>query len=114
MIVDHYGEKWRKIISEPPYAPSVPFPNPQPLKLPDILPPLPEQGSGDQSRPSENNPVTQEDLDKIRRDIQDLKDLLKRAKEYDEKTGQPDCELDEKKRRLKEIADMVGVDIEFP
>ncbi len=40
--------------------------------------------------------------------------LVKDAKEYDEKTGQPDCENDEKKQLIQGIADKLGVEIKFP
>jgi len=43
----------------------------------------------------------------------DLKKLLEEAKKYDEMTGQPDCELDEKRLALKKIADEMGVKIDF-
>jgi len=39
--------------------------------------------------------------------------LVKDAKEYDEKTGQPDCENDEKKKLIQDIADKLGVPISF-
>ena len=40
-------------------------------------------------------------------------DIVKAAKVYDRKTGQPDCELDEKKEALKKIADGLGIKISF-
>lgn len=36
------------------------------------------------------------------------------AKKYDEKTGQPDCENDEKKAAIQKIADELGIKINFP
>ena len=42
-----------------------------------------------------------------------LEDILRRAREYDRITGQPDCELDEKRQALKKIADEMGVEIQF-
>lgn len=43
-----------------------------------------------------------------------LEELLRKAKEYDRITGQPDCELDEKRLALKKIADEMGVPVQFP
>lgn len=43
-----------------------------------------------------------------------FEELLKKAKKYDEMTGQPDCELDEKRQALKKIADELGIEISFP
>lgn len=39
--------------------------------------------------------------------------LLKGAKEYDKRTNQPDCELEEKKALLKKLADQLGININF-
>lgn len=52
------------------------------------------------------SPITQEEVDEFRR-------LLQRAREYDKRTGQPDCELDEKRHVLKKLAEQLGVEIEF-
>ena len=38
--------------------------------------------------------------------------MLKKAKEYDERTNQPNCELEEKIEFLRKMADMVGVNME--
>lgn len=53
-----------------------------------------------------NNPITQDEIEELRK-------LLEKAKEYDKKTGQPDCELDSKRQALKEIAKELGVEIAF-
>lgn len=45
--------------------------------------------------------------------VDNLEKLLKDAKTYDEKTNQPDCELEEKKAALKKIADSMGININF-
>ena len=36
------------------------------------------------------------------------------AKKYDTETGQPDCESEEKKKAIQEIANQLGVEIKFP
>lgn len=46
--------------------------------------------------------------------IRTLEDMLERAKEYDRRNNEPDCELDEKRAALKKIADEMGVQIRFP
>lgn len=46
--------------------------------------------------------------------VPNLEELMRKAKKYDEMTGQPDCELDEKRQALKKIADELGVEIQFP
>lgn len=79
MIMDHYGDEWRRR-----YIPA------QPLIGPFVPPPVPS---------------TQE-LDEFRR-------LLDRAREYDKKHNEPDCEMDDKKRKLLDLAKELGVDISF-
>jgi len=54
---------------------------------------------------------TQQEFDALKREVEELKKLLKAAKEFDEATGQRDCEQEEKLALLKRIAKMVGVDI---
>lgn len=45
--------------------------------------------------------------------IKELEELLQKAREYDKKMNQPDCEMDEKRLALKKIADELGVEIKF-
>ena len=49
---------------------------------------------------------TKDEIDEFRR-------LLERAREYDKKMGQPDCELESKRNKLKDMAKELGVEIEF-
>jgi hypothetical protein len=55
--------------------------------------------------------VSREEFDALRKEVQDALALLKKAKKYDDETGQPDCEVDEKVAALKAIAKLVGVDL---
>lgn len=55
--------------------------------------------------------VSQSEFDALKREIQELKKLLKAAKKFDQLTGQPDCEMDEKVKLIKAIAKLVGVDL---
>jgi hypothetical protein len=55
--------------------------------------------------------VTRAEFEALKREIQELKVLLNAAKKFDEATGQPNCEIDDKVRLIKEIAKMVGVDM---
>lgn len=57
-------------------------------------------------------PVTREEFENLKREVEDMKALLKAAKIYDEKNGEPDCEIDEKMEVLRRVAKMVGVDLE--
>lgn len=56
--------------------------------------------------------VTKEEFDALKKDVEDLKKLLARAKEYDAKNGEPDCEIDSKMAVLRKVAEAVGVDLD--
>ncbi|MCA2590184.1 MAG: hypothetical protein IM509_05390 [Microcystis sp. M31BS1] len=53
----------------------------------------------------------QEEIAKLRKEMEELKLLLLAAKRYDEKMGEPDCEMDAKVILIKQIAKLVGVDM---
>lgn len=55
--------------------------------------------------------VSQEEFDRLKREVEELRKLLTAAKEFDAATGQPDCEVDEKVALIKRIAEYVGVDL---
>ena len=54
---------------------------------------------------------SREEFAALKREVEARKKLLLAAKAYDEATGQPDCEVDEKVDLIKRIAELVGVDI---
>lgn len=56
--------------------------------------------------------VSKEEFDALKREVEALKELLKAAKIYDEATGQPDCEMDEKVELIRRVAELVGVDMD--
>lgn len=47
----------------------------------------------------------------VRKDLEAIKDLIKAAKAYDEKTNQPDCTDEDKVKLIKKLAELVGVDL---
>lgn len=86
-IYDHFHEKW----SNPPYSiPSQPY-------YPNTWP----------NAPVIPTPLTPDE-------VEDVRKLLEKAKQYDEETGQKDCELEEKKQRLRLLAKELGVEITLP
>lgn len=87
MVSDHYIDRWRQIERLRPYE----VPNPFPI-TPYVPPPPPPPG------------ITPEE-------VEELRDLLRRARKYDEDNKQPDCGLEDKKRLLKELAGKLGVDL---
>ena len=54
---------------------------------------------------------TREEFERLRNDVEALKELLKAAKKYDAAVGHAECENDEKVALLKRIAELVGVDL---
>lgn len=95
MIMDHYTEKWGKYVPpEPPRTiPLVPWDYPP--YWPDVLP-----------APEAKPPISPEEIEEFR-------ELLRRAKAYDKNNNEPDCELESKKAILKELAEKLGVEIDF-
>jgi hypothetical protein len=86
MVGDHYND----IFQPRPWYPSVPT-WPADAKLHDY--------------------ATKQEVADLRRQVEEMKALLIRAKEYDERNGEPDCEMEDKVALLKKIAKAVGVDL---
>lgn len=87
MIMDHYWDKWQ------------PKPTP-PWPTYPIMPPMPDPYKVYKPVP------TQEEIDEFRK-------LLERAREYDKKHSEPECELEEKKAKVRKLAEELGVDVSF-
>lgn len=85
MIMDHYYDKW-KWTPQPTTPPTIPS-----INIPTVI----------------NIPTITAD------EINEFRKLLERAREYDKKHNQPNCELEEKKAKLKRLAKELGVDIAF-
>lgn len=87
MIMDHYhdkwADKWRELM--PNTAPYIP-----PTNIPITPSPL----------------ITPEEVAEFKR-------LLERARAYDKAHNQPDCEIEEKRTRVRELAESLGVKIDF-
>lgn len=82
MVGDHYNDKFEK---------NYPGVWPDPLNSP---------------------PITRQEFDELKRDVKEMKELLKRAKKYDEDNNEPDCEIAEKFKKLQEIAKLVNIDLD--
>ena len=55
--------------------------------------------------------ANKKEFDELKKSVEELKELLKAAKKYDEKLNEPHCETDEKVAFLKKVAEWVGVDL---
>jgi predicted RNase H-like HicB family nuclease len=96
-IGDHYGKKWGEYIQ--PLQPTTyqfPVAHPSQAEFDELKARVEAQG------------IT---IDELRRDLENAVELLKRAKAYDDATGQPDCEKDERVAVVKQVARIMGVDL---
>lgn len=95
MIGDYWNDRWK----DPFFPHQQPYDKPQPKTIEDwnkILQP----------------PITREEFEALKKEVEMMKELLKRAKLYDEKNNEPHCEMEEKVALLKAVAKMVGVSLE--
>jgi len=106
MIGDHFHDKWKDYINTPtpnPLAPlTQPYPNPWGF---------PNNNSQNSSQVFPTL-ATKQELDELKKEVLEMKELLKKAIEYDKKNNEPHCEVEEKIATLKKIAEMVGVSLE--
>jgi hypothetical protein len=101
MITDHYIDKWSQRCpncqpsTTGPYTGSGQIGGTWPISYPDGVPEV-----------TPNPGISQAELEEFRQ-------LLERAREYDRRNNEPDCELDSKRQALKNIAKQLGVEIAF-
>lgn len=91
MIGDHFDDKWK-----------------------DLKPFIPYQQDWNKNIQPINyhQKVSREEFEALKKEVEEMKALLKRAKEYDEKNNEPNCEIEEKMKFLREVAKLVGVDLD--
>lgn len=85
---------WTAPFVEDPYAPLIP----------------PSSGSGGSAGILVG--PTRAEFEALKKEMQELKELLKAAQKFDEATDQPHCEQDEKVALIKKFAEYVGVDLQ--
>lgn len=90
MVGDHFNQKWDDYFPKP-SGPLTPWP-------PQTYWPTP--------------PPSREEFDKLKKEVEEMRALLIRAKEYDEKNNEPSCEIEEKMEKLRKIAELVGLSID--
>lgn len=101
-MVSNIGDQWGRDFPDR-------YPWVKPVPLPHIEPPFPMPVFP--AFPDKQPDVSREEFDKLRKEMEALRELLKAAKKFDESTGQPHCEVDAKVRLIKEIAKLVGVEL---
>lgn len=92
MIVDHYGDKWRQPGWQQPPTP------------------------GFDALQVHLTQITRLEFDQLKKEVLDMKELIKKALDYDKKNDEPDCQKDEKVQIVKDVAKLVGVSLDdlFP
>lgn len=102
IVGDYYKDKW--------------WPNGIP-NLP-ILPPQPYTDIEDWRKTATTDikiklqdTVTQDEFEKLKKEVEEMKVLLQKAKDIDKATGQPDCEMESKVALLEAVAKAIGVDL---
>lgn len=103
MVMDHYRDKWGPLLPTGPRITGDPL-NPLGWPSPSTSG-EPNQTSGP-LLPNAEPPITDEELREFRM-------WLKRAREYDRRHNEPDCEMESKRAAIKEIARVLGVDVSF-
>lgn len=56
-------------------------------------------------------PVDKREFDALKKEVLEMRELLKRAAEYDKRNNEPHCEQEDKIRLLKQVAEAFGVDL---
>lgn len=96
---DHYNDKWKDYFKPIPSLPASVFPN-----------------SGSINYAVNIQFATKQELYELRKEVLEMKEILKVAKLYDEKNNEPYCEMEAKVAMLKKVAELFGVSLEeiFP
>ncbi len=96
-IGKHYEDKWN------PYNPGSPFTTPNQA---------PYQATTTTGSFILKPEITKAEFDALKKEVEDMKALLKKAKIYDEVNNEPNCEMESKVAFLKQVAAYVGIDLE--
>lgn len=56
--------------------------------------------------------ITRAEFDALKKEVEEMKVLLSRAKLYDEANNEPNCEMDEKMAMLRKFAEAVGINLD--
>lgn len=112
MIQEHYKDKWGK----PPYRWPQQDPYQWPNQDPYLSPPSESEESFKERLKKFMDEVNKQPADKgpvqkpiSNEEIEEFRQLLTKAREYDQKNNQPDCGLEDKRKRLLELAEELGV-----
>lgn len=102
MIGEHYGEKITKQYPQWPQWFPVTLPNTQPVGI--NWPQQPNAIVGPL--------VSREEFLGLKKTVDEMVELLRKAKKYDDDHNEPECEIEEKMTTLRKVAKLVGVDLD--
>jgi hypothetical protein len=81
-----------------------------PKRYPDVFPIWPQ--SSEQWPVALPPEISRKEFDDLKKTVEEMRDFLKRAKEYDERNNEPECEVEEKMELLRRVADLVGINLD--
>jgi hypothetical protein len=61
---------------------------------------------------AQQSTISRYEFEELKKEIKEMKDLLVKAKIYDTQHNEPDCEVEDKMKFLKECAKLVGIDLD--
>lgn len=96
MVGDHFQDQWKDWRDKLPPAgtsPLIPINTPAPMPFVTIG-------------------VSQQEFDDLKKEVEQMKKLLIKAKLYDEANNEPNCEMESKVAFLKQVAEYVGVNLD--
>lgn len=107
MVIDKYTDDWkRRGWWDQMPGPTYPYPDTNPLPPTAPATPYAPIKIGEP-------PISRKEFEKLQKDLEEIKDWIKRAKKYDEANNEPDCEMESKVELLKQVAELVGVEIDI-
>lgn len=56
--------------------------------------------------------VSKAEFESLKKEVEEMKQLLIKAKIYDEQNNEPNCEMEDKIKLLKEVAEKLGVNLD--
>lgn len=94
MIGDHYNEKWTN--PHYPYVEQIKTITTDSIDFNELL----------------KGKVTRSEFDALKKEVEEMKQLLERAADYDKRNNEPNCEMEDKVALLKKVAEAVGVNLD--
>lgn len=105
MVGDHFGHEWKKF--NDPKDGSLEW-----IRKLNELPGTNPDPSYFQPHLGIAPPVTLQEYERLKTQVESMKSLLRLAVDYDKRTGQPGCEIEEKIALLRRVAEAFKIDLD--